>query len=157
MRVTGILFVLLMTGMLWLACSNSTEPNKGPGQIVKTEVPDSIAIPPAGYFNRALVKAWVEDPDGLSDVDSVYFFSQKPNGEYANGGKPFPLVDNGMPFNIQNPWEEAGDEKAGDGIYSLSILVPNDAQTGRYLFTFYMRDKAGNLSEAKVDSIEVYK
>ncbi len=157
MKLIRLIWILLTAALVWWACSSPEEPNKGPGQIIKTEVPDSIAIPPAGYFNRALVKAWVEDPDGLKDVDSVYFYSQKPDGNYARGGAPFTLVDNGKPFNIQNPWEEAGDEKAGDGIYSLTILVDNEALTGKYIFTFYTRDKAGNLSEPKIDSIEVYK
>jgi len=88
-------------------------------------------------------------------VDSVYFYSKKPDGSLANEGRPLVMVDNGKPFNINDPWQQAGDEQAGDGIYSLTILIDNSAQPGRYIFTFYMRDKAGNLSNSMVDSIEV--
>lgn len=126
------------------------------GNILALGVPQSIDRPAQpGVFNRALVTAAVDDPQSLADVDSVYFFSRRPDGELANGGNPLILVDNGLPFNIENPFTEAGDETAADGTYSLSVLIDNSAQTGFFLFTFYMRDKAGNLSAMAQDSIEV--
>ncbi len=155
------LFILafFLTVFVTASCDDdSTGPKKDnqPGEILWVQVPDSIQIPPQGTFHKALVKAAVQDPDGLSDVDSVYFYSRKPDGTLANNGLPLVMVDNGKPFNISNPWVDAGDEKAGDGIYSLTILIDNNAQTGRFYFTFYMRDKAGHLSPSVTDSIEVY-
>jgi len=138
------------------SCSNPTEPNKGPGEITQVEVADSLQIPSAGNLSKALVQAWVSDPDGLDDVDSVYFFSQKPDGSYANGGNPLSMQDNGKAFNISDPWSGVGDATANDGIYSLTILMDTNALPGRYIFTFYSRDKKGNLSLAVIDSIEVY-
>ena len=153
-----LLIFILSFSMFW-QCDNGTGPEKKeknvPGRILWVDVPDSIAIPPAGYFNKALVTAAVQDSNGLDDVDSVYFYSKKPDGTMANNGRPLVMVDNGKPFNISDPWEQAGDEQAGDGIFSLTILIDNSAQAGRYYFTFYMRDKGGNLSESVVDSIEV--
>ncbi len=152
-----LLFAALLIGQCNDSGTDSGKEEKNvPGKILWVSVPDSIQIPPAGYFNKALVTAAVSDSNGLDDVDSVYFYSRKPDGTLANDGKPLVMVDNGKPFKITNPWEEAGDEQAGDGIYSLTILIDNSAQTGTYYFTFYMRDKGGNLSESLTDSIEVY-
>ena len=147
-------FVLLV--LVIISCSNPTEPNKGPGEITKVEVADSLQIPETGNLSKALVQAWVTDPDGLNDVDSVYFYSQKPDGSYANGGNPLSMQDNGKPFSISDPWNGVGDAKAGDGIYALTILMDTNALPGRYIFTFYSRDKKGNLSLSVQDSIEVY-
>ncbi|NOX88408.1 MAG: hypothetical protein GXO77_05220 [Calditrichaeota bacterium] len=160
-KKTIIPFLTFILMFLTLQCKdNGTGPEEKnvPGKILWVEVPDSIQIPEAGYFNKALIKAAVQDSNGLDDVDSVYFYSRKPDGTLANKGKPLTMVDNGKPFSISgDPWVDAGDEKAGDGIYSLTILIFNDAQAGRYYFTFYMRDKAGNLSDSIIDSIEVYR
>lgn len=149
--------VLIALGMLILiACSNPTSSNEGPGVITGVEVPDSLQIPAPGNLSKALVRAWVSDPDGLNDVDSVYFYSRKPDGAYANGGFPLLMQDNGKAFNISDPWNGVGDATAGDGIYSLTILMDVNALKGRYIFTFFSRDKDGNLSQAVTDSIEVY-
>jgi len=122
----------------------SVEPNKGPGTILETHMPDSMQIPITS--ETALIEALVEDPDGLDDVASVYFYSRKPDGSLANGGEPFYMVDDGT----------QGDITAGDGTYSMTIMITNSAQAGTYIFTFYMRDRSGNLSESKTDSIKVY-
>lgn len=128
------------------------------GRILELTVPDQMTLPATeGQYTRALLTAHITDPQGLSDVDSVYFFSLKPNGEYANDSNPFILIDNGKPFNIMNPYDETGDIRTGDGIYSFSLLLYNNPQTviGTYVFTFYMRDKVGNLTAVKTDSLEV--
>lgn len=145
--------------LLTLSCSTPGAPdkNEGPPVITQTSVADSLQLPPSGSFRSALVRVWIDDPDGINDIDSVYFYSQKPDGSLANEGSPFVMVDNGKAFNISNPWEEAGDAVKGDGIYSLTIILNVDAQTGGYQFTFYARDKHGALSAALQDSIKVYK
>lgn len=161
-----VIFILPVALILLAACSDSGTGNNGDtppngetpsdstGEITQTEVPDSMEIPTqAGTYNRELVKAWVSDPDGLDDVKSVYFYSRKPDGTLANDGDSLSMVDNGKSFSYSNPWVEAGDEQAGDGIYSLSILMFIDTQPGKYVFTFYMEDKGGNLSEAVKDSV----
>jgi hypothetical protein len=116
-------------------------------QFINLNVPDVISIPPgSGEFNREMMTAEVTDPEGLADIDSVYFFSLKPDSSLANNGQPFIMVDNGLPYNAGNPLIETGDEKSGDGIYSLSLLVYNGSIPGEYTFSFYIRDKAGNLT-----------
>jgi hypothetical protein len=95
-------------------------------RFVTFDIPDVILIPPgSGEFNRELMTAEVTDPEGLADIDSVYFFSLKPDSSLANNGQPFIMVDNGLPYNAGNPLIETGDETSGDGIYSLSLLVYN--------------------------------
>ncbi len=155
-----LIFILPAVLILLASCSDSgtgsngeTPPNDA-GEITQTEVPDSMEIPTeSGSYNRELVKVWVSDPQGLDDVKSVYFYSRKPDGTLANNGDSLLLVDNGKGFNYNNPWDEAGDEQAGDGIYSLSILMFIDTQPGKYVFTFYMEDKGGNQSEGVKDSV----
>jgi len=124
--------------------TESAGQNKGPGTILETFVPDSIQIPSS--VANSLVRAKVEDPDGPADIESVYFFSRKPDGTLANGGNSIIMFDNAT----------EGDSTAGDGIYSRGITITRDSQPGTYVFTFYMSDKAGNLSDAKLDSIEVF-
>jgi Bacterial Ig-like domain len=123
------------------------------GKVLLTTVPESITRPATG-FAQALITAKINDPQGLADIDSVYFNSGKPDGNPASGN-PFVMVDNGLPFNIANPFVEAGDAVEEDGTFSLTILVDNTNLPGVYTFTFYLRDKAGNLSSAVIDSIEV--
>ncbi|MCK4559328.1 MAG: hypothetical protein KAV45_06055 [Calditrichia bacterium] len=117
-------------------------------EFVAFDIPDVILIPPgSGEINRELITAEVSDPEGLADIDSVYFFSLKPDSSLANNGQPFIMVDNGLPYNPGgNLWIETGDETAGDGIYSLSIFADNTSLPGVYTFSFFIRDKAGNLT-----------
>ena len=116
-------------------------------QFMALTVPETMDIPPGvGEYNRGFMTAEVTDPESLSDIDSVYFFSRKPDSTFANNGQPFILVDNGYPYNPENPLIETGDEIASDGIYSLSLLVYNGSIPGDYTFFFYIRDKAGNLT-----------
>ena len=118
-----------------------------PGEFLQINVPETMNIPTTeGEYNRELMTAEVLDPDGLADIDSVYFYSLKPDSTYANDGLPILLVDNGLPFNISNAGLEAGDLVAGDGTYSFSILTYHDTVTGLYTFSFFIRDKAGNLT-----------
>jgi hypothetical protein len=127
-----------------------------PPQIQNVVVPDTMNRPvTVGAYNRKLISAQVYDAQGLGDIDSVYFYSRKPDSTFANNGQPILLVDNGYPFNPNNPGVETGDQKAGDGIYSFSLLVTSDTLTGFYTFTFYVRDKAGNLSAALIRTLEI--
>jgi hypothetical protein len=93
------------------------------------------------------VEAMVSDPQGLQDIDAVYFQTVKPDGTFGSNGAFFDMRDTGE--------EYYGDQEAGDGIYSKYIQVEENNDPGKYYFHFYMRDKAGHLSEMKLDSIRV--
>jgi hypothetical protein len=118
-----------------------------PSQFLNLTVPEIMSIPPGSEeFNREFMTVEVTDPESLTDIDSVYFFSKKPDSTFANNGQPFIMVDNGFAYNPDNPLIETGDEASGDGVYSFSLLVHNGSLPGDYTFSFYIRDKAGNLS-----------
>jgi len=125
------------------------------GNFISIFVPDTMPKPTGSSFNRELLTARVSDPQGLSDIDSVYFFSLKPDSTLANNGQPFVLLDNGLPFNINNAFVEVGDAVAGDGIYSFSLIVTSTTESGTYTFTFFMKDKAGNRTPAQVRRITI--
>lgn len=111
------------------------------------DVPEVMVIPSVpGEPTRALMTCEVSDSEGLADIDSVYFFSLKPDSTYANNGQPLIMVDNGFSYNPGNPLIETGDDFPGDGVYSLSLLVFNGSAPGDYTFSFYIRDKVGNLT-----------
>lgn len=118
-------------------------------------VPDSAQLPTSG-LQPVFVTIHCSDPQGPTDLDSVYFFSLRPDSVLANNGNPLVLQDNGLPFNPQNPFVEAGDLVANDGIFSLTVLLNPTALTGKYVFSFFARDKVGNFTVGPVDSIIVY-
>jgi hypothetical protein len=127
-------------------------------KFLSINVPSYMARPlTPGDYNRELMTVEVSDPQGLADIDSVYFYSLKPDSSWANLGKPFLLVDDGRPFNESNPDPETGDLVANDGIYSFSIIVYNNPQTnlGTYTFYIYIRDKAENLTGPEVRQITI--
>lgn len=125
------------------------------GRLLEYSIPDNISRPSqSGVFTETLFTVKTSDPQGLKDIDIVYFNFTFPDGNPANNN-PFIMVDNGRPFNISDPFNQAGDLVPDDGTYSITFLVNNQNQVGTYLFEFFMRDIAGNLAESILDSIEV--
>ncbi len=85
------------------------------------------------------------DPDGLADIDSVYFLVTKPDGT-SNGIHQY-MRDDGI----------AGDSTASDGTYTLGILAPTMANDpGEYIFRFYSFDLDGNNSNVPEKIITAY-
>lgn len=84
---------------------------------------------------QVLIKA--EDPNGLVDVESVYFTVFRPDGSSNN--IKVDLFDSG---NIT----AHGDLVQGDGIYSLKIQVDQTNMKGTYRFEFQARDRGKKLS-----------
>lgn len=79
-----------------------------------------------------LLSIAVTDPQGASDIRRVYFNTTKPNGT-PSSGNPFLMLDDGT----------AGDTVAGDGVYSLQIIISASNTLGNYRFDFYAEDNAG--------------
>ncbi len=75
-----------------------------------------------------------DDPDGLADISRVIFNSFKPDGS-PSSGNPFQMFDDGSAAGH-------GDERAGDGIYSLIVTLPPATQTGTYRFEFQAFDRS---------------
>ena len=120
------------------------------GTILSTSVPDSIEKPTSpGSTVPFELNAQVTDPQGLADVASVYFLSEKPDGTFSGNGSHFDLFDDGDQLNH-------GDDIANDGEYSKIIEIADSNDPGVYKFHFYMLDQVGHLTDVKLDSIVVY-
>jgi hypothetical protein len=119
------------------------------GTILATSVPDSIEKPVTpGNTVPFELNALVTDPQGLADIDSVYFLSEKPDGTFSGNGFHFEMKDDGS--------QQFGDDFANDGEYSIVIEIASSNDPGTYIFHFYMRDKVGQLTNVVQDSIVVY-
>ncbi len=107
--------------------------------------PDSIQQIP-GDTTRATITVDAYDPDGLSDIDSVYSIS------ILEGNPPNP------PFRLYDDGDSLahGDIIAGDGTYSRIIEVYDSNVPGDYLFTFYAIDSDENVSNNPQIIITVY-
>lgn len=113
-------------------------PNARP-QLLSAIAPDTARI---GEF--LVLKATVNDSDGLGDIASVFYFSRRPDGVLANQGNPIQMYDDGG----VNPF--SGDDIAGDGVYSFRAQVPPTTMLGRFTYTFYALDRFGAQSDSLV-------
>jgi hypothetical protein len=98
-----------------------------------------------------VVSVTAYDSNGRSDIQSVFYYSYKPDGTIANSGNPIYLFDNGDPNN--------GDAVAGDGIYSAIVELPakNAASVpkGTYRWEFQARDREGILSNKIIHNVVI--
>ncbi|UCE65207.1 MAG: hypothetical protein JSU85_10040 [Candidatus Zixiibacteriota bacterium] len=107
--------------------------------------PDSIEQI-LGETVRATITVDAYDPDGLTDIDSVYSISIL---EGYPPNPPFRLYDDGDSL-------AHGDIIGGDGTYSRIIEVYDSNVPGDYLFTFYAIDSDENVSNNPQIIITVY-
>lgn len=84
-----------------------------------------------------LISLKASDPNGLSDIEKVYFVVYRPNG--TTTGAQNTMYDDG---NLSLH----GDQVAGDGVYSLIIQIDASNQKGTYRFEFAARDRGGAIS-----------
>ncbi len=108
-----------------------------PPVISELNAPDTVFLQSQTVLIKMTIRA--TDPDGDSDIKSVQFNSFKPDGS-PSSGNPFKMYDDGNASGI------SGDDKAGDGIYSIIIQLPPNTQKGRYRFEFQAIDKANETS-----------
>lgn len=110
---------------------------------------DSVTIPQEGRMVAFLINVQVDDDQTLSDVKHVKMEWKKPDGSYSLNS-PFDLYDNGLPWDEDfEGWDDGwrGDEKADDGIFSITGIFDPAQPLGDYQLTFYAEDYAGNKSE----------
>ncbi len=134
---------------------HSISVDNNPPEITGISVPENMVIPAnETEFNHEPLKAAVDDPETLADIESVYFYSFR-NDTALFSGKPVLLKDNGKPFDYASYVNElssigevssVGDDVAGDGIYTFPLVIESYFKPGIYLFKFYTQDKAGNLT-----------
>ena len=98
------------------------------------------------YPAYLFIKAW--DPQGLSDIDSIYFTVRRPDS--TTNSYRFYMYDDGDLLNH-------GDSVATDGVYSLGILPPDqNSQTGYFTFYFTGFDSDHNEANTIAKRIKVY-
>jgi hypothetical protein len=117
--------------------------SNAPPVIFNLSAPDTFDSKSSTNFFTVTLE--VMDPQGLSDVDSVYFYSRKPDGTMANRGLPILMVDDGT----------FGDVRAGDGIYSFKAIFDPSAQKGDYTWTFNAVDRSGARSNIIVHILTI--
>ena len=130
-----------------------------PPVISDLTAPDSVQRPTQNEEQFLdLVTIHVRDNQTLADIKSVRVIWEKPDGTFAEDS-PLQLFDNGLPVKPPNfdGWQFGyrGDEVAGDGVYSITIVFDNNVAKnplGDYKLTFYAEDWAGNTSE-KIEHI----
>jgi len=122
--------------------------------------PDSLRRPSgtgSDSVNIGFLQAWPTDPEGICDVDRVYFYSFRPDGTPGNNGNPISLLDDGNQVNC--------DSVAHDGKFSICIKIVNNPftpgytgppQIGNYRFRYFAKDIGGLESDSLVKFINVY-
>lgn len=123
------------------------------GQINLSPVISNLVIPNSATRNSGTV--WfiftikVDDPNGLIDIQEVYFKLYRPDGSLsAPPGETYrTMVDDG---NVN-----FGDSVASDGIYSYRSYFDLTAQTGVWRYEFQAKDRSGNLSNVITHNMTV--
>ncbi len=116
-----------------------------PPVISNLTAPDTLHLTDEIQLVRLAVKVW--DPNGLNDIETVYFNTFLPNGN-PSSGNPFLMYDDGN-------MTDNGDEIEGDGIYSRVIQLPPSTPPGIYRFEFEARDREGELSNKIIHNLHV--
>jgi hypothetical protein len=112
--------------------------------VVLFEAPDTLQL--KNETQLLTLRVRTSDEDGHADVTRVIFNSYRPDGT-PSSGNPFQMYDDGGSIH--------GDEKAGDGIYSLIIELPPTTQTGTYRFEFQAFDRSNIASSTLFHSVTV--
>jgi hypothetical protein len=114
-------------------------------------VPDTVIRPTANpdpnitNTVKFSVTASVSDPNGLEDIQRVFFRTYHVGlDSMMNGGNPILLYDDGSGD------EGSGDLQKGDGTYTVTISMTENATTGTYYWTFEAQD----FSNAYSDSVK---
>ncbi len=103
----------------------------------------NLVIPDTVAFNEKFTfHVDVYDINGASDVREVYYKLYKPDGALivnSQGISEFPLSDSG-------DTSESGDVTAGDGIYTMQLLIPTGQPAGVWRMDFQAIDYHDSLS-----------
>ncbi len=128
-----------------------------PPQILSAAHQDTLTLSATNLVLDTLVVE-VSHPAGLDEIRDVTLMSLKPDGNYANSGQPIPLYDDGgqVVFLTYNGIDlTSGDKVAGDGIYSLLLVLSPTNLSGTYHWTINARTWLGIEAEPFIDSLVV--
>ena len=122
---------------------SNSEKNVAP-EISNLNAPDTVAL--AFDTTYIFISVAAQDSNGLSDIKTVYFNSYIPPDYHASGSNPFVMYDDGTHT----------DKVPGDGIYSLTIILPPTGVTkGLYKFEFFAEDRSGAVSNKITHYIDI--
>lgn len=100
-----------------------------PPVILNVAAPDTVQRPADGEEpNVLLLAATVSDPDGLSSISAVVFWN------VTEPSNVFDMADDGVRF---------GDEIPNDGIYTRTVQIESNNQTGETVLAFQATDRSG--------------
>jgi hypothetical protein len=137
-----LIFSIILSSLVVIACEKKVVEVRYAPVLYNLAAPDSI---PKGSPSIYYLFISAFDPDGLDDIETVYFISTRPDS--TSSGSQYPLRDDG----------QFGDSTANDGRFSLGIQAPADtAQSGDYIFTFYAKDRQGNNSNNPAAVVTAY-
>ena len=116
-----------------------------PPVLFSPDVPDTVQTESVDFQVRIAAR----DPQGLGDIEGIFFQNRKPDGILGAAGTYYPLSDIGQ--TLVQSGIDVGDAVEGDGVYSWDcrqwdICPPANALLGTYTLVFTGRDKAGNIS-----------
>lgn len=108
-------------------------------------IPDTVFIQPDTSFIFVTVDA--SDPNGLEDIEFVFFNSFIPPDYHPSSQNPIKLYDDG---------EGGGDQVLNDGTFSaIVVLPPQGVSEGTYRWEFQARDRSKVLSEKIIHNLIV--
>lgn len=123
-----------------------------PPVISDLSAPDTVIL--SDQVTTILLRVNATDPNGLRDIQRVFFNSFKPDGT-PSSGNPFRMYDDGSESIIFPPSGRSGDEIKGDGIFSLQISLLPTNLLGSYRFEFQAKDFKESASNIIVHTITV--
>jgi len=137
--------LILVLGVIAIAgcggCDKSTKSDNP--EVYNLQAPDSLI---KGLPDTTLIYLSLRDPQGLEDIDSVFFTVDRPDG--SSNGLTFYMFDDGV---------NGGDSIEGDGVYTQGIQSPSSSsQTGDYSFHFSARDNSNHMSNTIDKLITAY-
>ena len=110
-------------------------------------VPDTVNRPTSNPDPNVVntvefsVTASVTDPNGQDDIKRVFFRSYHVGlDSMMNGGNPILLLDDGGTNG-------SGDLQKGDGSYTTTVSLTENAKTGTYHWTFEAQDQSNAYSD----------
>jgi len=127
--IKSLIIIAILSLIVLVSCSEKSIKEENP-RAYDLVAPDYI---PISFSDTVYLRLSVDDPQGLDDIDIVYFTFDFPNGSLSPD--TFVMYDNG----------QDGDNIAEDGVFAFGITGPDTSQpTGDYVYHFSAKDKGNH-------------
>jgi hypothetical protein len=105
-----------------------------------------------GDDHHLVIQISAADADGQADIQKVFFNSFLPSGSPSRDN-PFLMFDDGG--TVDHNGYTSGDAVAGDGVYTLTVLLPRTTTPGNYRFEFHAVDRSLAQSNVIIQTVQV--